>query len=81
MIRGRLDAAMERLVANGTVAGLAVAVARVDGDGASGFVLTIDPEADRIVIVVSHTHLRVDPVGWYPRLLALTGDAWDERPA
>ena len=48
--------------------------------GASGCMLTVCPAGDRVVVVVSNTHLLVDPVAWYPRLLEITACAWDEAP-
>jgi CubicO group peptidase (beta-lactamase class C family) len=48
--------------------------------GASGCMLTVCPAGDRIVVVVSNTHLLVDPRAWYPRLLEVTACAWDEAP-
>jgi hypothetical protein len=39
--------------------------------------LLVDPEADVVVVVLTNTHLRIDRLAWYPRLLALTSAAWE----
>jgi hypothetical protein len=45
--------------------------------GASGCYLAVDPAAERIVAVMTNTHLRTDRDAWYPRLLALAQGAWE----